>query len=77
MPFELNKDILFQLGILGLPPDSALSVVTAEVVPEPQPTNPKATVDTFSDPLGFNLGQVRILRTSPLTPVPGICPPKE
>jgi len=37
----------------------------------------KATVDTFSDPLGFNLGQVRILRTSPSTPVPDICPPKE
>ena len=25
------------------------------------------------DPLGADLGQMRILRTSPLTPVPAVC----
>jgi hypothetical protein len=77
MEFDPNKDILFKLDILGLPFDSPLSVVTVEVIPEPQPTTPHSFVDTFDDPLGANLGQVRILRTSPLTPVPEICPPKE
>ena len=74
--FQPDNDILFKLGILGLPLDSALSVVAVEVLPEPQATNPAATVDQFDDPLGADLGQVRILRTSPLTPVPEICPPK-
>ncbi|MBV8139912.1 MAG: hypothetical protein JO121_30390 [Deltaproteobacteria bacterium] len=69
------EDILFKLGILGLPLDSPLSVVAVEILPEPQPINPAATVDRFNDPLGADLGQVRILRTSPLTPVPEVCPP--
>ena len=76
MQFEPDNDILFKLGALGLPLDSALSVVAVEVLPEPQATSPAATVDEFDDPLGADLGQVRILRTSPLTPVPEICPPK-
>jgi hypothetical protein len=75
--FNPDTDILFKLRILGLPFDSKLSVVAVELQPEPQPTNPHATVDQFNDPLGADLGQVRILRTSPLTPVPDICPPKE
>ena len=77
MQFDPENDILFKLGILGLPLDSALSVVAVEVMPEPQPTSPGANVDRFNDPLGADLGQVRILRTSSLTPVPAICPPKE
>jgi hypothetical protein len=76
MQFDPDNDILFKLGILGRPLDSALSVLTVEVLPEPQATNPSATVDQYADPLGADLGQVRILRTSPLTPVPEICPPK-
>ena len=27
----------------------------------------------FKDPLGADLGEVRLLRTSPLTPVPAVC----
>jgi hypothetical protein len=46
-------------------------------MPEPQATNANARVDQFNDPLGADLGKVRILRTSPLTPVPEICPPKQ
>ena len=76
MKFDPDRDILFKLDILGLPPDSALSVVAVEVAPEPQGATPNAVVDTFGDPLGADLGQVRILRASPLTPVPAICPPK-
>lgn len=76
MQFDPENDILFKLRILGLPLDSALSILAVEVLPEPQPTTPAAVVDQFQDPLGADLGQVRILRTSPLTPVPDICPPK-
>jgi hypothetical protein len=77
MQFDSDKDILFKLGILGLPLDSTLSVVAVELMPEPQATNANARVDQFNDPLGADLGKVRILRTSPLTPVPEICPPKQ
>jgi hypothetical protein len=53
--------------LLGLPLDSALSVIAVELLPEPNsPT---------TQPLGSELGEVRIYRTSPLTPVPAICPP--
>ena len=62
-----QDDILNRLSILGLPPDSSLSVIAAELLPEPG--------SPFDDPLGVNLGQVRILRTTPLTAVPAICPP--
>jgi hypothetical protein len=44
-----------------------LSVITVELLPE--------TYSPFDDPLGKHLGQVRILRTSPLTSVPEICSP--
>jgi hypothetical protein len=50
------------LGLLHNPPLSALAV---ELIPEPGAI--------FVDPLGKDLGQVRVLRTSPLTPVPAIC----
>jgi hypothetical protein len=75
MRFDADNGILFKLGILGLPLDSSLSVVAVEVLPEPQPTTPAAVVDQFNDPLGADLGHVRVLRASPLTPVPEICPP--
>jgi hypothetical protein len=53
------------LDALGLPHSSPLSVLAVELLPEPE--------SPFTDPLGKELGQVRVLRTSPLTPVPAIC----
>ena len=53
------------LEALGLPHNSPLSVLAVELLPEPD--------SPFMDPLGKDLGQVRVLRTSPLTPVPAIC----
>ena len=52
------------LAVLALPPNAPLSVLAAELLPELSPP---------ADPLSGSLGQVRILRTSPLTPVPAIC----
>lgn len=52
------------LNALALKPDSPLSVLAVECLPE---------ADRLPDPLGRNLGNVRILRTSPLVPVPAIC----
>jgi hypothetical protein len=53
------------LEALQLPANSPLSALTVELLPEPD--------SPFGDPLGKDLGQVRVLRTSPLTPVPPIC----
>lgn len=53
------------LEAFGLPLNSPLSVLAVELLPEPD--------SPFMDPLGKDLGQVRVLRTSPLTPVPAIC----
>ncbi len=50
---------------LGLGRDSALSVLAIELLPEPN--------GEFHDPIGGDLGEVRILRTSPLAPVPAEC----
>ena len=58
--FEIEK----ALEALGLEADSPLSVLAVECLPE---------ADRLPDPLGANLGNVRILRSSPLTPVPTIC----
>ena len=54
------------LRAVALPIESPLSVLAVELLPEPE-------VNVIPDPLGANLGQVRILRTSPLTPAPEIC----
>jgi hypothetical protein len=62
-----QDDILARLRLLGLPLNAPLSVVTVELLPEPN--------SPFDDPLGRHLGQVRILRVSPLTSVPEICSP--
>jgi hypothetical protein len=59
---ELEVEAL--LRTLGLPLNSPLSVLAVEVLPE---------IGRRGDPLGGNLGYVRILRTSPLAPVPAIC----
>jgi len=50
---------------LGLDPHSPLSVLAIELLPEPN--------GGFRDPLGGDLGEVRILRTSPLAPVQTSC----
>jgi hypothetical protein len=63
-----QDDILRRLATLGLPLDSPLSVIAVELLPE-GPQSP------FADPMGLDLGQVRILRASTLTAVPAICPP--
>jgi hypothetical protein len=52
------------LKVLALPPGSPLSVVVVESLGD---------VGHLADPLGGDLGHVRILRTSPLTPVPAVC----
>jgi hypothetical protein len=60
-----QAEIAARLAQFGLPAGSGLSVLAVELIPEPSMV--------FKDPLGADLGEVRILRTSPLTPVPGVC----
>jgi hypothetical protein len=43
-----------------------------ELMPAPL-INDGGNLNRYGDPLGADLGQVRILRTSPLTPVPTAC----
>lgn len=57
-----HDEIEAWLEAFGLPHNSPLSVLAVELLPEPD--------SPFMDPLGKDLGQVRALRTSPLTPVP-------
>ena len=52
------------MASLALPSGSPLSVLAVEVSPE---------LGRRADPLGANLGYIRILRASPLAPVPTIC----
>ncbi len=52
------------LSSLALPAQSPLSVLAVELLPEISPPN---------DPLSGDLGKTRILRASPLTPVPPVC----
>ena len=62
---QLNLDGVAQaLADHSLPLDSPLSVLAVELLP---------TNGNFDDPLGDDLGQQRILRSSPLTPVPATC----
>jgi hypothetical protein len=49
------------LAEVGLPPTSPLSVLAIELLPEPN--------GAFADPLGGDLGEVRVLRSSPLAAV--------
>jgi hypothetical protein len=52
------------LEALGLPADSPLSVIVVETLGD---------IGNLADPMGGDLGHVRILRASPLTAIPGIC----
>jgi hypothetical protein len=86
--FFTEKEIVSALNLLGLPQTSSLSVLAVEVLPGPfnitgdfarraavfQPELSGArTTGEQEDPLGTQLGARRILRSSPLTPVPAIC----
>jgi hypothetical protein len=55
------------LAAYELPVDSPLSVLAIELLPEEQPPD---------DPLGVDLGEVRILRASPLVRLSEICVPE-
>jgi hypothetical protein len=59
-----RSDIERLLAALALPPNAPLSVLVVEMLPD---------LGGLADPVGGDLGQVRILRTSPLTAVPGVC----
>ncbi len=69
------KDIAAGLSQLGLPATSPLSVLCVEILPGPIQFERRldAAAVVQEDPLGAQLGQRRILRTSPLTAVPAIC----
>jgi hypothetical protein len=63
---------------LALPGESPISVLAVELLPAPlqvqiNPAVPIPSFNRYKDPLGADLGQVRILRTSPLVPVPPAC----
>jgi hypothetical protein len=60
----LRSDIQRILAALALPANAPLSVLVVEMLPN---------LGGLADPVGGDLGHVRILRTSPLTAVPGIC----
>ena len=53
------------LAGLFLPPKSPLSVLTVEMMPQHS--------DVANNPVDADLGKLRILRTSPLVPVPPVC----
>jgi hypothetical protein len=59
-----RPDVYRRLAAMGLPAHSSLSVVAIELLGE---------LTRFSDPIGSDLGSVRIIRTSALTPVPQQC----
>jgi len=60
-----NTQVIDLLTRAGLDPDTALTVLAVELLPEPNAS--------FADPLGGDLGQVRIIRTSPLAEAPQNC----
>ena len=60
-----QPEIASLLNAMGLPGDSPLSILAVELLPE---------VERPLDPLGAQLGEVRMLRTSPLVAVGTVCP---
>jgi hypothetical protein len=59
-----NEEITFILEALTLEQDTPISCLAVETLPGGPP---------LPDPLGANLGYQRLLRTSPLVPIPAIC----
>jgi hypothetical protein len=60
-----GTEVKAALQAAGLPENSPISALAVELLPEPN--------SSFNDPLGGDLGQVRILRTSPLAAVDRNC----
>jgi hypothetical protein len=60
-----GAEVTGALQLAGIPQDAAISVLAAELLPEPN--------GSFADPPGGDLGEVRILRTSPLSAVERNC----
>ncbi|MGV3559284.1 hypothetical protein [Larkinella arboricola] len=60
-----GTEIQNALDLAGLPTSVPISALAVELLPEPN--------GSFDDPLGGDLGQVRILRTSPLSAVERDC----
>ena len=60
-----GADVKAALERAGIPDNAPISALTVELLPEPN--------GSFADPLGGDLGQVRILRTSPLAAVERSC----
>jgi hypothetical protein len=72
------NDTAAALRDLALPTESPMSVLAVELLPAPLQVQidalaPVPHFNRYRDPLGADLGQVRILRTSPLVPVPPAC----
>mgnify|MGYP000461711323 CR=1 FL=1 len=63
--FWQQNEVVDMLRDAGLPDDTPLSILGVELLPEPN--------GGFTDPLGADVGQVRILRTSALYPVDNLC----
>jgi hypothetical protein len=59
-----EKDVLAELALLGLSGESPLSCLAVEMLPNGAPV---------ADGLGSQLGEQRILRSSPLSPVLAMC----
>jgi len=60
-----GAEVQTALNLAGMPEITPISVLAVELLPEPN--------GSFADPLGGDLGQVRILRTSPLSSVERDC----
>ena len=60
-----GPEVIDALTRAGIPRTTPISALAVEVLPEPN--------GSFADPLGGDLGQVRILRTSPLAGVERNC----
>jgi hypothetical protein len=59
-----KEEISTTLARLSFPASAPLSCLAVELLPNGEPV---------ADPLGTDLGTQRILRTSPLSPVPDVC----
>lgn len=60
-----GEEIKDALSLGGFDPHTALTMLAVELLPEPN--------GSFADPVGGDLGQVRVLRTSPLANVERSC----
>jgi hypothetical protein len=60
-----QRELEHLLDVCHLPKESNLSILAVEVLPEPN--------GNIADPLGGDLGDVRILRTSPLVAAADLC----